>query len=56
MNNLLGQFEYHGSQVPTQQEIIKDLHQELMVKELRIKELEKTLDDLSAISERLGGY
>lgn len=39
MNMSLSMYEWHGPQVPTQQEIIKDLHQQLMVKELRIKAL-----------------
>jgi len=55
MNNLLGQFEWKGpqelpkqvpgAQPPSQQQIIKQLHQELMVKELRIRELESQRDE-----------
>lgn len=39
MGSGMSAHEWHGPQVPSQTDIIKDLHQQLMVKELQIKEL-----------------
>lgn len=45
MNNLLGQFEWKGPErsEPTQQEIIKDLHQQVLSKQLEIERLREAL-------------